>query len=110
MARVFVTVGSTSFAALTAAVQDRSFLQDLQRRGYRSLDIQSGQDLSSSQSSSLCNRQYTVGCEGDGAGDERQGGAHPSGLKVDVFAYAPNLTEFMTSADLIISHAGKANQ
>jgi beta-1,4-N-acetylglucosaminyltransferase len=88
---VFVTVGTTKFDALVAAVDDPSFADALIAAGYTHLVIQFG------------------------AGAYRPHRLFPAaassarlqnGLQVECFDFAPSLQERLAGAALVVSHAG----
>ncbi|KAG6545692.1 hypothetical protein Mapa_012877 [Marchantia paleacea] len=84
---VFVTVGSTLFDALVEAVCKRECLQTLRKLGYTSLVIQLG--------------------KGNFIPDKSAGEAED--IEIEHFPYKPNLAEYLSKADLVISHAGSGS-
>ncbi|EFJ06829.1 hypothetical protein SELMODRAFT_232928 [Selaginella moellendorffii] len=89
--RVFVTVGTTSFDALIRIVDSNEFQDVLLSRGYSSLRLQIGRGTYLPQITTR----------------ERDDDHHR--LRVDYFTFAPNLGEQLSSADLVISHAGSGS-
>ncbi|KAI5079450.1 hypothetical protein GOP47_0004929 [Adiantum capillus-veneris] len=84
--QVFVTVGTTLFDALIRAVDTQECKAALARQGYSSLVLQIG-------------RGSYLPCKDDVNGL----------LKVDFFTFSPDLKEHLSSADLVISHAGSGS-
>uniref|UniRef100_A0A0D6R8L8 Glycosyl transferase family 28 C-terminal domain-containing protein n=1 Tax=Araucaria cunninghamii TaxID=56994 RepID=A0A0D6R8L8_ARACU len=84
---VFVTVGTTSFDALVKAVDCIQCKAALARRGYTKLLIQLGRGT-----------YFPVKSLGE-----------DGGLKVDYFTFSPNIAGFLSSAALVISHAGSGS-
>ncbi|MCO5578961.1 hypothetical protein L7F22_032812 [Adiantum nelumboides] len=85
--KVFVTVGTTLFDSLIRAVDTAECTAALARRGYSSLVLQLGRG------SYLPLQEDIV----DGS------------LKVDFFTFSPDLKEHLSSAHLVISHAGSGS-
>eukprot|EP00249_Psilotum_nudum_P020188 c27595_g2_i5 orf=285-791(+) len=83
---VFVTVGTTSFDALVQVVDSSECRDALLKQGYSSMLIQLGRGSYIPSKSS-----------------------QDKDLGVDFFTFAPDLSQFMSSADLIISHAGSGS-
>lgn len=95
---LLVTVGTTRFEALVAAVSSAAFVAAVKARGYSTVLVQIGK----------------------GACKPAQGGAAPArpeearggfvdaetGVRVEWFRFAPSLDEHVKSADLVVSHAG----
>ena len=79
---VFVTVGTTQFDKLIAAVTSKVALDWMVSRGYRSLRIQYGK----------------------GAKPNLESSALP--IAIETYDFLPSLDDDMRKADLIISHAG----
>lgn len=82
-----MTVGSTSFDALTLVALSESFLRHLQAHGYTGISIQHGR-----------------------SGQPLPQTPHMDDFDIEVFDYAPSLASEMRSADLIISHAGTSRK
>lgn len=80
-ATVFVTVGSTEFPDLVAAVSNKKFAQALKKLGYRRLLVQYG-------------RGHPPTAPGVG------------GIQFDSYRYKDSLEGDILGADLVISHAG----
>ncbi|XP_012276307.1 UDP-N-acetylglucosamine transferase subunit ALG13 homolog [Orussus abietinus] len=80
---VFVTVGTTKFDALINTVTDEKVLQELNKRGYNQLILQIGNSSLDPDCTPRCGFQH-----------------------IDSFHLRPSITENISSADLIISHAG----
>ena len=78
---VLVTVGSTTFDALSLAVLDEDLLAQLYKRGYRTMLLQHGKTkaLPSNVDSSV---------------------------DITMVTYLPDMTQAINTADLVISHAG----
>ena len=76
-ARVFVTVGTTSFDALIHAATTPEFANALEKLGFDELRLQVG-----------------------------RGAAPTEADRVSWFRFAPTITEEMRAADVVISHAG----
>eukprot|EP00878_Enallax_costatus_P004757 GHUV01005007.1.p1 GENE.GHUV01005007.1~~GHUV01005007.1.p1 ORF type:complete len:184 (+),score=62.05 GHUV01005007.1:120-671(+) len=91
---VFVTVGTTKFEALIRAVDAPQFAAALVAKGYNRLVIQKGAGAYS---------PTNLVPAGSTAAD------HPSGLRVEYFEFSSSLAEYITSAALIISHAGSGS-
>ncbi|WIA10315.1 hypothetical protein OEZ86_000456 [Tetradesmus obliquus] len=91
---VFVTVGTTKFEDLIKAVDTPEFAAALAAKGYSQLIIQKGAG------------EY-VPCKLLPAG--ATSAEHASGLKVQYFDFSPSLAEYISSAALIISHAGSGS-
>ncbi|KAG0305238.1 N-acetylglucosaminyldiphosphodolichol N-acetylglucosaminyltransferase catalytic subunit alg13 [Dissophora globulifera] len=85
---VFVTVGSTRFDRLIAAISSPPFLAQLLSLGYTHLTVQHGQSPFPTSLSSL---------------------AHDLGLHLDAYTYKSSLRDDMERASLIISHAGSGS-
>ncbi|MCO5561734.1 hypothetical protein L7F22_015357 [Adiantum nelumboides] len=85
--KVFVTVGTTLFDALVRAVDKPECKAALARQGYSSLVFQIGRG------------SYLPSKEDDVGGL----------LKVDFFTFSPDLKDHLSSADLVISHAGSGS-
>ncbi|KAI9497851.1 glycosyl transferase, partial [Zychaea mexicana] len=88
----FVTVGSTGFDSLVEACTAASFLNALERLGYKTLLIQYG----SSESIFKRNRNNS-------SNDNN------SKLTLQGYAYKPSITQDMEKASLVISHAGSGS-
>lgn len=97
---VFVTVGTTKFDALIAAVDCASFAQALTAAGYHTLIIQAGssQDYRPHRLLGSPNIQKGI--------IETAGVNKASKLSVEWFEYAPSLQQHIGAASLVISHAG----
>ncbi|KAG0606984.1 hypothetical protein M758_9G183800 [Ceratodon purpureus] len=85
--QVFVTVGTTLFDALVKEASSPECRQALADLGYTSLIIQRG-------------KGSFIPVESDG---------QDGGLKVLSFGFAPNLSEYIASSALVISHAGSGS-
>jgi beta-1,4-N-acetylglucosaminyltransferase len=90
----FVTVGTTRFDALVAAVDAPAFKTALAERGFSRLVVQAGAYEAPAAPAPPAARR---------GGGKRKASPH---LSVDRFAYAPSLAAHMAAADLVISHAG----
>jgi beta-1,4-N-acetylglucosaminyltransferase len=88
----FVTVGTTRFDALVAAVNDPAFEAALLGRGYTRLVVQAGAGATRAPDRLLP----------PGVTD----GVTKAGLTVSWFDYAPSLAALFEAADLVVSHAG----
>jgi beta-1,4-N-acetylglucosaminyltransferase len=91
---VFVTVGTTKFDALIEAVDDPALADVLVSKGYSRLVVQVGAGA-------------YVPCKLLPKGTKS--GRLANGLSVEYFNFAPSLADHMTTADLIISHAGSGS-
>lgn len=88
---VFVTVGTTKFDELVDAVDQLALADALATRGYTTLIIQAGA------SEHRPSRLFPDGaCRA----------TLPNGFHVEWFEYAPSLVTYLSSAELVISHAG----
>ena len=85
---VFVTVGSTRFDKLIAAVSSEQVLHLLHSLGYTDVTIQYG--------------------AGPAPTNTTADAANVVVASVDSYSYKPNLRQDMEQADLIISHAGQS--
>lgn len=86
---VFVTVGTTRFDSLIAAVDSMEFANALRQCGYDTLIIQAGASLSNHKQPTLPNKEIL-----------------DNGLRVEWLEYAPSLVSYLDNASLVISHAG----
>ena len=86
MATIFVTVGTFGFETLVAACTNSTFLKSVEDLGYTKLVIQYGP------SEAIYTHNIATS---------------NSTIKVEGYAYKPNISEDMKEASLIISHAGK---
>ncbi|KAJ4766589.1 UDP-N-acetylglucosamine transferase subunit ALG13 [Rhynchospora pubera] len=84
---VFVTVGTTSFDKLVAAVDSEPVKAALFRRGFSHLQIQIG-------------RGTYIPSKVSGEDGE---------LEVDYFTFSPTIADHLTAASLVISHAGSGS-
>ena len=91
---VFVTVGTTKFDVLIQAVDTTEVANALVSKGYSKLVVQKGAGKY---------QMHTLLPQGS------QQHQLSNGLHVQVFDYAPSLADYMTAADLIISHAGSGS-
>ena len=106
----FVTVGTTVFDVLVAAVDDPALASALAARGFTHLAVQAGAG-GRYEPHRLLGRGVTSGTvsvpAAAPAGRGKARSQQPSNtLFVEFFEYAPSLASRMASADLIISHAG----
>ncbi|EPS58427.1 hypothetical protein M569_16387, partial [Genlisea aurea] len=85
---VFVTVGTTSFDKLVGAVDSEDVKKALFERDYTHLVIQMGRG-----------RYLPSKCGGEDGG---------SSISVDYFTFSSDIAEFLKSASLVISHAGRS--
>jgi beta-1,4-N-acetylglucosaminyltransferase len=83
--RLFVTVGTTSFDALLAALDRPKVVATLRARGFTSVAVQFGRGEASGRVRNLVSRP---------------------GLEVSMFAFKPSLEAEMRASDLVITHAG----
>lgn len=88
---VFLTVGTTSFDALSSAADDWLFAKALVQAGYTKLVMQVGAGKY---------RPHRLFVDGG------QKNKLELGLDVEWFEYASNLSEYLDCAALVISHAG----
>mmetsp|Transcript_28523 Transcript_28523/g.62781 ORF Transcript_28523/g.62781 Transcript_28523/m.62781 type:complete len:185 (-) Transcript_28523:1017-1571(-) len=88
---VFVTVGTTKFDALIKAVDNQELADVLAKKGYTKLVVQRGAGA------------YVPSVLVEAG---KSTAKLPNGLNVEFFDYAPTLAEHISSASLIISHAG----
>ena len=103
---VFVTVGTTRFDALIAAVDTPEFAQALLDKGYTYLIIQAGVSQgyrphrlfanSSNNSATAATAPVAAPCSA----------TLPGGLYAEWFEYAPSLASYIKDASLVVSHAG----
>lgn len=107
MNRVFVTVGSTEFNSLIELCDSESFHELLRRRGYNSLRLQFGRgahiptlsaEADPNDISSITSTSSRIGAAVVGGGS--------SEWRSDCYRYKPSLAGDMSSASLIIGHAG----
>jgi UDP-N-acetylglucosamine transferase subunit ALG13 len=94
MGTVFVTVGTTKFDALVQAVDSQEVADTLVRRGYSKLVVQKGAGA------------YVPHVIVPAGGCSSK---LPSGLSVEVFDFSPSLATYISSAALVISHAGSGS-
>ncbi|KAF9566240.1 glycosyltransferase family 1 protein [Agrocybe pediades] len=87
----FVTVGSTRFDPLVAAVFTEDVLSSLQQKGYSKLVVQCG------------NSAFEHSLVIQNGGTQRMSRA---GVDIDFYKFKPSLQEDYDRADLVISHAG----
>ncbi|XP_034941303.1 UDP-N-acetylglucosamine transferase subunit ALG13 homolog [Chelonus insularis] len=80
---VFVTVGTTKFDKLIKTILCDDILNELNKRGYNHLILQIGNTTIEPDCTPRCG--FTA---------------------IEVFKLKPSLEQYMTSADLVISHAG----
>ncbi|GIL51385.1 hypothetical protein Vafri_7382 [Volvox africanus] len=90
---VFVTVGTTKFEALVERVDSLDLLRALRDKGYNKLIIQKG------------NGTYCPGV----IVPKGQTKATTEGVEVEYFEYSPSLASYISSAALVISHAGSGS-
>lgn len=90
---VFVTVGTTKFDELVQGVDSLEFLTALQEKGYSKLVIQKG-------NGNYC--PHVVVPLG-------QTHAKTQGIEIEYFEYTPSLGDLISSAALVISHAGSGS-
>lgn len=83
--RVFVTVGTTEFDELIEKITDNSILELLVRLGYSNLRLQIGRG-----------RLEAINCKID----------KNIPIKIDHYRFKNDIKEDLSSADLVISHAG----
>lgn len=81
---VFVTVGTTQFNALIDAINTSEVAAALRRLGLRQLTVQIG----------------------SGHDHDLSNSTHYKGIQVEVYSLKPTIKPDISSADLIISHAG----
>ncbi|EEH56537.1 glycosyltransferase [Micromonas pusilla CCMP1545] len=81
---VFVTVGTTSFDALVAALDTARVGEILTRKGFKRVVMQTGK----------------------GSHGAPRTLAKTRGLRVRAFAFAPSIDDEIRGADLVVSHAG----
>lgn len=108
-----VTVGSTSFDDLVAAVLDDRFLSALSEAGYATLVVQHGRCTRA-----IADRLRVVSAQLQGLASERHmpSTGHTSGalhtsesrslVEVQAFDYTPDLRSCIERSSLVISHAG----
>ena len=116
---VLVTVGTTSFDALIAAMDRLSVVDALRAKGYTSMTMQIGRGAYKPR------RVVPLGCKrfvhrrGAGGKGKRKrvpadggaegaddGGADREDFVVEVFEFRPSLDRAMRAASLVVSHAG----
>ncbi|GFR49184.1 hypothetical protein Agub_g11208 [Astrephomene gubernaculifera] len=90
---VFVTVGTTKFEALVERVDSIELLHILRDKGYTRLIIQKGNGV-------YCPTKVVP---------KGQTKARTEGIDVEYFDYSPSLASYITSAALVISHAGSGS-
>ncbi|PNW74114.1 hypothetical protein CHLRE_13g585850v5 [Chlamydomonas reinhardtii] len=90
---VFVTVGTTKFETLVERVDSLELLRALKDKGYTKLVIQKG-------NGSYC--PSVIVPKGQTKGTTE-------GVDVEYFDYSPSLAAYITSAALVISHAGSGS-
>ncbi|KXZ41565.1 hypothetical protein GPECTOR_390g204 [Gonium pectorale] len=90
---VFVTVGTTKFDALVERVDSLELLRILRSKGYSKLVIQKG------------NGSYVPHVVVPAG----QAKATTEGIDVEYFDYSPSLAAYISSAALVISHAGSGS-
>ncbi|GIL75478.1 hypothetical protein Vretimale_8113 [Volvox reticuliferus] len=90
---VFVTVGTTKFENLVERVDSLDLLRALRDKGYTKLIIQKG------------NGTYFPSV----IVPKGQTKATTEGVEVEYFEYSPSLASYITSAALVISHAGSGS-
>lgn len=88
---VLVTVGSTRFDELVAAVDNLAFAAAVRDAGYDRLVIQAGEG------DYMPHRMFPSNCKSC---------LLENGLLVEWFTYVPSLEPYFSSAGLVISHAG----
>ena len=88
--KVFVTVGTTEFDYLLETLDTAEFCQFLQKSHCQQLVIQHGRGVYDV-------KYLPKACKS-------------AGIVLEVFRFSSSLTEYMQSADLIISHAGNLEQ
>jgi len=117
---VFVTVGTTSFDSLVAALDTQACSDAFRRNGYGSLVIQRGRGtytlshLAPSRRRKSARRKSAggggtnAGASGGGSGGASDDDA-PEPMETRVFDFAPSLADEMLAADLVVSHAGSGS-
>jgi beta-1,4-N-acetylglucosaminyltransferase len=95
---VFVTVGTTLFESLIAAVLEESALQWMVQAGYTHLVIQYGKGI----------RPMLEGASNNAAGTAKHVSQqhHQLPLNIELYDFKPSLQADMQRADLLICHAG----
>ena len=123
---VFVTVGTTSFDSLVAALDTQACSDAFVRNGYGSLVIQRGRGthtlshLAPARRRKSARRKSASGGgtnAGAGAGASNGGGSSggasdddaPEPMETRVFDFAPSLADEMLAADLVVSHSGSGS-
>jgi len=118
--RVFVTVGSTRFDALVAAVCRRDMIQLLMQKGYATVSLQMGNspltlemlaDLLGEESEKHSNLKLRLEEFLSDLGNQKKIKLNvcfkdQGNCELILFRYWPNLTEEMKMSDLVISHGG----
>jgi beta-1,4-N-acetylglucosaminyltransferase len=108
---VFVTVGTTLFDALIAAVNDDAVLLRLAHLGYTTVLMQTGRILISTVDTACHQplltslRFATFAFTGKGSFEPQQGQRN-GGIVVASYRFKPTLAADMAAANLVISHAG----
>ncbi|GLI61930.1 hypothetical protein VaNZ11_004456 [Volvox africanus] len=90
---VFVTVGTTKFEALVERVDSLDLLRALRDKGYKKIIIQKG------------NGKYCPGV----IVPKGQTKATTEGVEIEYFEYSSSLASYISSAALVISHAGSGS-
>ncbi|KAL7592066.1 uncharacterized protein LOC111902847 [Lactuca sativa] len=84
---VFVTVGTTSFDSLVRSVDTEQVKEELSKKGYTHLVIQMGR----------------------GSYIPKKSSGEDGSLVVDYFTFSSSIADYLTSASLVISHAGSGS-
>ena len=97
MRRLFITVGSTEFDDLIAAVCADDMLELLAQKGYTCVQFQ----FAAIPSCSFTHILLQIGC-----GSVTPPRGRYSGVDIDFYQYKPSIADDIASADLVIGHSG----